>query len=489
MKALSIRARIQLWFVGLGGALLVAFAAAVAWHSSRTSLLAFDQALGLRADALAAVCEFENGHFLCELAPAAAARLAAESPRRSWLVQVVAGGAVVASSDDRAVQELSARPPIADHADASPATREFGGDVRVCERIRRYPTGEGDATAALRIVTAEELGPLHRDQRRLVLTLGLGVAASLVGLVFAGWFLSRRIVDPLAALAAAAERVQAGRPERLPQGGSGDEIDQLAASLARALHRLQDALARQARFTADASHELRTPLAIVRTQAEVALHRPREADEYRAVLAEITQGTRRMGDILQSLLLLARADAGSLDFVEDDVDLVAVADDVIAARARAALDKRLDLQRTGAVTAIVRGDRQLLTILLDNLVANAIRYSERPGPIVIAVETRPDGLLLTVVDRGIGIAADRVPHLFERFFRADADRSRAAGGSGLGLSIVRAIAERHGAVCRVESALAQGTRVEVRFPLAHGHDRGGGEPADGGSGEVSAGAG
>jgi signal transduction histidine kinase len=139
---------------------------------------------------------------------------------------------------------------------------------------------------------------------------------------------------------------------------------------------------------------------------------------------------------------------------------------VFVARRAAAAAKQLELACALPPGSCVRGDQQLLAMMIDNLVANAIRYSERPGRVRVEVRSDDGGLVLAVTDSGIGIAADRLPHIWDRFFRADIDRSRAAGGSGLGLSIVRAIAERHGATCRATSELGKGTRIEVRFPVA-----------------------
>jgi heavy metal sensor kinase len=454
----ALRTRLQFWFVGLSGGLLVAFAVLVAWRSERAAIAALDVRLQVRSDTLLAVCEFEDGDFHLELTPQTAAGLAGEAPLRAFLVQA-ADGRVLASSDAAIAAALAAAPQQPDRGAFTV------GSLRAFGRLRAPPPGVDDEPA-LRIVTAEDLEPTLVVERRLRLTLAVGVLAAVIGAAFAGALLARRVVDPLARLAAAAGRIQAGRGERMPRSGSGDETDQLAAAFEQAMQRLQDALVRQVRFTADASHELRTPLAIVRTQAEVAMHRTRSPDEYRSVLQEIVAGSDRLHAVLESLLVLARADAGHLDYAESDVDLAEVVHAVFVARRAAAAAKQLELACALPPGSCVRGDQQLLAMMIDNLVANAIRYSERPGRVRVEVRSDDGGLVLAVTDSGIGIAADRLPHIWDRFFRADIDRSRAAGGSGLGLSIVRAIAERHGATCRATSELGKGTRIEVRFPVA-----------------------
>lgn len=458
MKALSLRTRMQVWFVGFVGALLIVFAGLVAWHSDRTAFAALDERLRVRNDALMAVCEFEDGEFHWEMTPETVAGIAGESPRRAFLVQRVEDGHVLASSDAATAAVLAVAPPgVAGGGFAAAGLRAF-------ERRRSYPTGAGDAVATLRIVTAEDPAPTRHAEERLRMSLAIGVLGALIAAATASAVLARRIVEPLARLADAVGRIQAGREERMPRNGSGDETDRLAAAFEQAMQRLQQALARQVRFTADASHELRTPLAIVRTQAEVALQRVRTPDEYGTVLAGIVAGSERLHGVLESLLVLARADAGHLEYAEDDVDVGTLVEVVFAARRASAAAKQLELQHAAPPACRLRGDPHLLAMLLDNLVANAIRYSERPGTVRVEVRGDAHELVIAVVDRGIGIAADRLPHIWDRFFRADVHRSRAAGGVGLGLSIVRAIAERHEATCRATSELGVGTRIEVAFP-------------------------
>jgi len=409
------------------------------------------------------VCEFEDGHMACELDPTAAAELAGTTTQ-AFVVQMLPDLRVITSGGGLTPAQLAPAPTPPSESTRQFATRQFDSTFRVFEVVSVYENGEHGDDVRLRVVTAEDMAPMQHNLHRLVLTLFLGGVVTLLGVVAAGWLLARRIVDPLARLAAGAEQVQAGRPGALPRSGSGDEVDQLAATMERAMQRLQDAHDRQARFTADAAHELRTPLAIIRTQAEVALLQPRDVAAYRAALRELLDGGRRMGDILESLLLLARADSGRLEAASQALDLGALARAVIGSRAADAAGKQLELTFEGPPDAPVRGDGRLLSILIDNLVGNAIRYSDGPGRVLVRTATTAAGTSLEVVDHGIGIPADRLPHLFERFFRADDARSRSAGGSGLGLAIVQAVAERHRATCRVESQVGRGTRVEVVFP-------------------------
>lgn len=224
------------------------------------------------------------------------------------------------------------------------------------------------------------------------------------------------------------------------------------------------------RFMADAAHELRTPITVVRGRAEVALQRERAPLEYRDALRGIELESARMGRLVEGLLVLARADAG-----ERPVERVRVfLDDIVldTAEAAKAIAARRDIRigvaefEEAPITADPGLVRQLVMILLDN----AIKFSEPGTRVEIGVAQSGGAAVVRVADQGQGIPADQLPHVFERFYRGDAARSRAgtaaSEGAGLGLAIAQWIAEAHGAVIRVDSTVGRGTTVVVRFPLA-----------------------
>ncbi len=221
--------------------------------------------------------------------------------------------------------------------------------------------------------------------------------------------------------------------------------------------RLEDAWARQAAFTADAAHELRTPLAVVRTQAEVALRNDRTVEVYRAALAHVLAASVRMQDVLEGLLVLARGDE-RLDGAP--CDLVEV---VRGACGRAAPRAGVALLVDAPARADARGDARLLGLLVDNLVANALRHTAS-GVVRVGVVAEPAAWRIDVEDTGEGIAPEHLGRVFERFYRVDPARSRAEGGAGLGLSIVRAVATRHGGSVELRSTPGAGTTVSVRLP-------------------------
>ena len=229
--------------------------------------------------------------------------------------------------------------------------------------------------------------------------------------------------------------------------------------------RLDAAFRRQREFTADASHELRTPLTAIKGQVEVALGKPRDAGSYRDVLQTVNEEVDRLIRLVGSLLTLARADAGQIPITSEAVslpDLVAAA----AEQVRPAMEGRgVELRLEPGPAATLRADEDLLLQLLLNLLDNAGRFTPSGGRVSAGWAVADGGVELQVRDTGVGIAPEHLPHLFERFYRADTARSRTAGGAGLGLSICRWIAEAHGGSISVESAPGQGTTFTVTLPL------------------------
>ena len=326
---------------------------------------------------------------------------------------------------------------------------------------------------------------------RLATLLALVLPVVLLLAATGGWVLVGRTLQPISRIVAEAERLDASAlPEALlPEAGESDsEIGHLVATLNRMTTRLRRAFEVQAhfaeaqqRFAADASHELRTPLTILRGEMELALARPRERAVYEATLVSAVEEIDRMSRIVEGLSFLARQNAGALsaDHVGTDVDLAALSRVVTAEFAPSAREAGLHLTSrcpsggwnlSGEPMPVVRGNTDQLHLLLRNLVDNALKYTPSGGQVMISTGTlagvggAPDSALFTVEDTGVGIAAADLPHIFERFWRAD--RARSTGGSGLGLSICAQIAEAHGGELTADSQLGTGSRFQLRLPLA-----------------------
>ncbi|HVP11265.1 MAG TPA: heavy metal sensor histidine kinase [Phycisphaerae bacterium] len=297
------------------------------------------------------------------------------------------------------------------------------------------------------------------------------VAALLVVPIMAlagGYVLARRSLRPVERITQTAKEIGArDLSRRIALSGSGDELDRLAETLNGMLGRIEGHVQRMQQFTADASHELRSPLAALRGGAEVALSRPRSAEELRTVLEESMEHYSRLSRIAEDLLILARADVGQLPLARDWIRLDQAAADVVDLYTPLAQDRGIHLGLADGPAVKISADGARIRQLLGNLIDNAVKYGGTGCHINVTVTQMDASAIVVVADDGPGIAAEDLPHLFNRFYRAERSRSsRAAGGAGLGLPICRTIAELHGGDIRIESRPDQGTTVTVSLPLS-----------------------
>jgi heavy metal sensor kinase len=310
-------------------------------------------------------------------------------------------------------------------------------------------------------IPLDETRAVMNDFRRLLLLL---IPAVLIVSCLGGYWLSSRALRPVDAITMVAGAITLRNlSQRIALPNTGDELQRMAETWNQALERLEDSVKRIRQFTSDASHELRTPLALIRATAELALRKERDAEEYRTSLRQIEEEAGRMTELTESLLTLARADADSLGFAMKPTDIAEVAHSVARQNAAIAEQRGIALRDGGSggpieVNADPSGIRRLLLILVDN----ALRHTPPGGTVTIAAAGDPDSVTLSVEDTGEGIPADALPHVFERFYRADAARS-SGSGFGLGLSIAQAIAQAHGSSLEVRSSPAAGTRFSMRL--------------------------
>lgn len=321
-------------------------------------------------------------------------------------------------------------------------------------------------------VSNENVGSLNlalslREMRRTLVQFDrrvaagglLFLAASLVG----GFWLARQAVQPVAISIHAARQLNpVDLTARLPRTGIDDELDQLAGTINDLLDRLAAYHARMIQFTADASHELRSPLAAMQAAIEVALQQPRSADEYRDQLGALAEQCDRLTRLVNSLLLLARADARQIEIHKQPLDLRTLAANMVELYQPLADDRSIALSFSGpADTTTFLGDAPLLQQLVANLIDNALKFTPPGGHVHVGITQGSDLIRLRVQDDGLGIPTDKLPHVFERFYQADS--ARASEGTGLGLSICQWIVEAHGGTIEIVDQ-QPGTLVEVRFP-------------------------
>jgi len=308
------------------------------------------------------------------------------------------------------------------------------------------------------------------ERDRPLRQLGFWLAGCAGAALLLAWvgldFVIRQWGAPLAALSDTARKVNPSNltHHRLFAPSDTPELAQLATTFNELLDRIEAAHVSQNRFVADASHELRTPLTILRGEIDVALRRPRSPAEYADVLQSSREEIERLSRLVDNLMTLARADAGEALVRREPVDFTAIARDVCRKLAAFAEQRKVTLTCEAPDSAVVSGDSVALTQLLFNLIENALRYTPAGESAKVSVTRSDTEIAVEVADHGSGISPEHLPHLFERFYRVDKARSREFGGAGLGLSIVKTLAEAHDGSVEVRSEVGQGSTFTVRLP-------------------------
>jgi two-component system heavy metal sensor histidine kinase CusS len=317
------------------------------------------------------------------------------------------------------------------------------------------------------VIVGQSLGSVYGDLRRLAASL---LIASAIGAAFAlpvAVWLRRQLSQSIRRIDETARALAPGKPTRIDAANVVEELAGVAGTLNAAFDRLEQALARERQLTSDASHELRTPVTTLVAETQWALGRERTAEEYRRSLEVCARQGIRMKDLVESLLTLARLEGGMLPPAKGHVELRGIADETVA--------ELEPLARHHGVRIVVRGnavawaDRVQMRILMSNLVSNAIRYNQPDGEVRVEVSAHDGRAVLSVSDTGPGLDPAVAARTFERFWRADPARSARDGGSGLGLSITKAIVDAHAGTIDVRSARGEGTTFRVALPA--------GEPA------------
>lgn len=291
-----------------------------------------------------------------------------------------------------------------------------------------------------------------------------------------GWVLAKWALEPVGEMIDELEAITDGRSlhRRLPGAGleeTDDEIGRLANTLNAMMARLETSFAALRRFVADASHELKTPLTVMRAGVERALTDPRTAPEALVPLEETLQEVRRMTELVDALLTLARVDEGRLELHREPTDLVALVAEVYETAQMLGEEAGLTVAlESPAAPVRAEVDAARLRQLVLNLVTNAVKYTPDGGQVSLTLGATEHHATITVRDTGIGIAPGDLTHVFERFWRADAARSRTGDrpGIGLGLAIGKWIAEAHGGTLAVSSRPGRGSTFTVTIPRAEG---------------------
>ncbi len=449
----SIRLRLTLWYGAVLSAILVAFSASV-YLLMRHHLLALTDA-GL-AEELTELADEIGG------IPSPSGLGPRYARHEGYELQVATpGGRVVFRGDRLGPKGL----PLAD-ARLSPGETSFStlvlrpfGRLRQADRFITGPDGP------LVIQAATSLKDFDGASRELLTVLLLTGATAVGGSLGVGYLLARKALAPVDRMVAEAAEITATRLDRrLEVPRAEDEFGRLARTLNGMIERLERSFSRVRQFTTDAAHELRTPLAVIRLSTEVALRGPRSPEQDRRTFEDLLEEADRLGRIVAQLLDLCREDHGRAAEGHRPLRLDELAREVVGLMQVAGEEKGILLSVEEFSPCRIRGDADRLRQLLINVLDNAIKYTTPGGSVTLRGTVSEGRVCVEVTDTGVGIPAEHLPHVFERFYRVDEARSRTTEGTGLGLSICRSIVEAHRGRIRIESEPGRGTNVSFELP-------------------------
>jgi heavy metal sensor kinase len=450
MMRISIRQRLTLWYAAALLAGLGIFALAM-WVSLQERLVSgVDARLAQRIQgletALGAEAEIrDRAQLQQELA-----EFVREIPDGSLVQLRSTAGDVLLPTPNQQIL----RPSLGGTA---PYTEITGGrKLRIATARLQSAGSVYDAQVA---VSLDEILGVMQDFRHLLLLLIPGV---LIVSCLGGYWLSSRALRPVDRITSVARSIGVHNlSQRIAVPQTGDELQRMAQTWNDVLERLDIAVKRIRQFTSDASHELRTPLALIRATAELALRRERDPEGYRASLGQIEREAEHMTALTESLLTLARADAGGLEMTMQATNLNELVLAVVEQNTAIAMEKGVTLRATTVdrpawVAVDPSGIRRILLILVDN----AMKHTPAGGAVTVSAAAEAGCVILAVEDSGEGIPAAALPHIFERFYRADPARG-SGSGFGLGLSIAQAIAQAHGSTIAVSGTPGAGARFSL----------------------------
>lgn len=442
----SLRVRLVLWYALVLTLVVVLYGGAVVYQSWRSMVAGVDAELEAYArEVNNALKPVDGGRFDLELPPDAATYFFQREGGRPYYVIWSQRGELVDQSDP----DLQVARP----GNTAPGRREV---------VRQAASG---AT----VLVGRDISELRRGQWGLFVNVVLAGVATLVVAIFGGWFVAGRALAPIKRISQTARAMSDGDLNaRIAVEHTDSELEHVASTLNDAFDRLRLAVEQERRFIADASHELRTPISVLRAEAEWALDRERSTPQYKEALTVARRAALRMQDIVERLLALVRADVAPDVQELAPVAMRTLIDDVVTWLAPIAQAHHVRLTVSGDPFT-VKGDAEQLREALNNVIANAILYNKPGGSVTISTRETSGTARLDVVDTGIGIPADAVPRVFDRFFRVDKARSREMGGSGLGLSIARTIFVAHGGDITCTSEPAVGSMFVIMLPA---HARG-----------------
>lgn len=472
MSIRSVRARLTLWYMSLLAVMFLVLGAAAYGLLAYSLLRGVDDALESVARAAVERIEDRSGGPFSSEIDEIFRRFFGVSPLKPYFQMLDPGGRredFYRSPDSR---ELPISPDALQNVRKGKAVYETleGGVEPYPVRVLTVPViRENRLHRVIRV--GSSLRNVAETRARFIMVMAVLLPVGLIMAGLGGWVLARRALMPVSRMAEAAQRISAERlAERVEETGAGDELDRLAKTFNRMLSRLDTAFQQVRQFSADASHELQTPLTTLRGELEVALRSARTPGEYQETLKSALEEIERISSLVESLLMLARAESGALRMDRRPVELAGLMEEVYWRLKTRADERSVELFMDTHGPVSVSGDRDRLRRLLLNLAENAIKYTGENGRVSLSLSQDEGRVRIEVSDTGRGIPEEEMERIFQPFYRSPDILSER--GYGLGLSIARSIALAHGGELSVNSVPGRGSTFLVYLPAGEGDSAG-----------------
>ena len=462
----SIRSRLTAWYVTLLAIILILFSVLLNYFLAKRLHESVDNSLTVSATVVATSATMRLGNSpLPGLNQLFEQFMNQGNLNKFYRIYDGSGNVGSRSKNISASQFPLSQPAYADALEGKNSYETFTVEGQQTIRVITMPILlEGKLINLVQVGTSLEA--VQETLRNLKIFLFTAVPSVLILAALFLRFMARRALKPISRIIDTAREIGQGQElsKRIPVLKIKDELGQLALTFNEMMNRLENSFAQMRQFSSDASHELRTPLTVLKGQNELILSKQRKPEEYQEVISSNLEEINYMSKVLEDLFVLSKSDENQVNLDYKPVDLRALVEEVCKHAEILAEEKNIKIIIAFLELIEIQGDEVRLRQMVWNVLQNGIKYTQQGGELKISLQNEGDFALLTIQDTGIGIPEEDLPLIFNRFYRVDKARTRDEGGSGLGLSICRQIAEAHKGKIEVESKLGVGTRFKICLP-------------------------
>jgi heavy metal sensor kinase len=460
---LPIKWKFTIWYSGILALILVVFSSAVYMYFENSLMNSIDTKIKSIADVLSSSLTDSRNQGVLGNFERYLENVLGKKPKGKFIQIIDPSGKIDAKMNDMETDVVPVPFSTMEKAAKGEIVYETVENLSSRTRMVTIPFIENKQVSFVQV--GASLADFDETMRKLLIIMIIGIPTSLSVTVIVGYFMAKKSLKPVDQIRKAAVKISSSNlDERIDIKGRRDELSRLAETFNAMISRLKDSFQRINQFSIDVSHELKTPLTILKGETEVALRKERSNEEYRHLLQSNLEEIDRMAQIIDDLLLLSKADRKDVKLNIENISLRDLIADVCMKMKIFADKKKISLVVDELADVRLSGDELKLRRMLWNIIENGIKYTPKDGTVTVSSYTNNGCVCIDVRDNGIGISADDIEYIFDRFYRADRSRKRESG-SGLGLSISKWIAEAHKGVIEVTSQPAQGSLFLIKLPV------------------------